>query len=127
MAPSPRVKVEKDICSLLAPQSNNEEVEEDDMDGAFDVETQGAQYYESTKILGALFRAIDERNFLDDLQRQADSSKASVRRNPHPSLAGPRAVAGKGDAEVALERFPSAGARDQRDVSVLDCTGPPYA
>lgn len=71
MAPGPRVAVEKGIWVLeeQSPQ-NLAEVEEDPV-SALDPDAKSYRYYESDKILGKLYRAIDEKNFLAELQRRA--------------------------------------------------------
>ncbi|KAI9830423.1 MAG: hypothetical protein M1838_005811 [Thelocarpon superellum] len=71
MSPSPRVHVAEDI-SLLELDRPGEE--EEDGDGP------RIRYYKSEKTLGHLYRAIDERDFLEDLKT---SMQASERKGGH--------------------------------------------
>ena len=60
MARGPRVRVEDDIALL---QSRADEQEDEDEQGS------QCRFYKSKKVLGQLYRAIDERAFLDEVQR----------------------------------------------------------
>lgn len=64
MAPGPRVRIAEDI-SLL---ERNIETILDEEDGEDDNERAPMRYYKSNRVLGQLFRRIDERAFLADLQ-----------------------------------------------------------
>lgn len=70
MAPGPHVTVEKSIWILeeQSPQSIAEE--EEDLVSALDPDVRTYQYYESKNILGKLYRAIDERSFLAEMQKR---------------------------------------------------------
>ncbi|KAI9788921.1 MAG: hypothetical protein M1816_006486 [Peltula sp. TS41687] len=59
MAPGPRVKVEEDV-SLINLSSQEDAADDDDRPRY--------RYYKSTKVLGELYRAIDEHDFLEELQ-----------------------------------------------------------
>jgi hypothetical protein len=77
MAPSPRVTVEKGIWAL-EEQSKQSAVEEDeDLVTALDPDSKSYRYYESKNVLGKLFRAIDEKDFLAELQRRARELEAT--------------------------------------------------
>jgi hypothetical protein len=70
MAPSPRVTVEKGLWAL--ENESPESMAEDDEDpvSALDPDVKSYRYYESQNVLGKLYRAIDERDFLAELQRR---------------------------------------------------------
>jgi hypothetical protein len=70
MAPSPRVTVEKDIWDLENQRLGSFADEDEDAVTALDPDTRGYRYYESQNVLGKLYRAIDERNFLAELQER---------------------------------------------------------
>lgn len=71
MAPSPRVTVEKDIWVLENQSPHNFAEEDEDLVSALDTDAKSYRYYESEKVLGRLYRAIDEKNFLAELQERA--------------------------------------------------------
>lgn len=71
MAPGPRVTVEKGIWALEEQSSQTTPQEEEDPVSALDPDAKSYRYYESEKVLGKLYRAIDEKNFLAELQRRA--------------------------------------------------------
>ena len=53
-----------------------EEMEQDDVDDDLEdspFDTPGIRYYESQKVLGKLYRAIDEHKFFEEIQRQSGS------------------------------------------------------
>lgn len=69
MAPGPRVVIEKEI-KLIDDESPSGE----DMDPLYsdlEPEFKPYRYYESHKVLGILYRAIDERRFFEELQKEA--------------------------------------------------------
>ncbi|KAH0536953.1 hypothetical protein FGG08_006218 [Glutinoglossum americanum] len=70
MATGPRVKIDKDIqlddIELAAGDGEEDIISDLDPDG------KGYRYYESKKVLGKLYRAIDERAFLAELQEQSE-------------------------------------------------------
>ncbi|KAE9375996.1 rna-dependent rna polymeras-like protein [Stipitochalara longipes BDJ] len=73
MAPGPNIKIEKKE-GLLVEQSSIQRVDEQDEEEDFTP----YRYYESTKILGKLFRAIDEHEIFSDLHSHrmtSDSGK----------------------------------------------------
>ncbi|KAL9594745.1 MAG: hypothetical protein Q9219_006857 [cf. Caloplaca sp. 3 TL-2023] len=76
-APGPRVLIEKTI--------KLEEANEEEDDGEDELEdmTPVTQYYRSEKVLGKLYRAIDEHDFFAEIQRQSGTSLPAGR----PSLA----------------------------------------
>jgi hypothetical protein len=77
MAPSPRVIVsEKGYLDLEEDDPNDDEAFE-----GVDDEKRPYHYYESQKALGHLYRAIDERQFIDTMQREHNS----VGQNSNPS------------------------------------------
>ena len=72
-APGPRVLIEK---SIVIEADDEQDGDEDD-----DVveEAPATRYYESTKVLGQLYRAIDEHAFFEQIQRQSRSMRTSHR------------------------------------------------
>ncbi|KAF2086223.1 RNA-directed RNA polymerase [Saccharata proteae CBS 121410] len=73
MAPGPRVFIEKKGNVF-------EEDEDDDDDGedevsALDPDFKRRRYYESDKVLGHLYRAIDERSFFDAMHKSSEAVK----------------------------------------------------
>ncbi|KAH0559780.1 hypothetical protein GP486_003706 [Trichoglossum hirsutum] len=70
MATGPRVKVEKNI--ELCGQQLSDEADEEDIIRDLDPDGKGYRYYESKKVLGKLYRAIDERSFFSNLQEQSE-------------------------------------------------------
>ncbi len=70
-APGPRVLIEKAI------KVENLELGEEDADDDLEEspsETRRTRYYESHKVLGKLYRAIDEHKFFEEVQRQSTSN-----------------------------------------------------
>lgn len=65
MAPSPRVIV-SDQGYLDVEETDNDE---DDAFEGLDAERRSFRYYESRKVLGQLYRAIEERRFLAQMQQ----------------------------------------------------------
>jgi hypothetical protein len=66
MAPGPRVQVAESIDLLQAESDyiwDDQENDDDDDDSR-----PGLRYYKSQRVLGHLYRAIDEKEFLRDLQ-----------------------------------------------------------
>ena len=70
MATGPRVKIEKDI--KLDDVGLLREDEEEDIIRDLDPDRKGYRYYESKKVLGTLYRAIDEQSFFAELQEQTE-------------------------------------------------------
>lgn len=77
MAPGPRVVLEKNMAAALAP--GNDIVMDEDDDDAKD--EHAYKYYPSTKVLGKLYRSIDEAKFLQEL-----NLNTSVRQNKLPFI-----------------------------------------
>src|SRR5271170_6898777 len=77
MAPSPRVTVEKSIAVLEEQSPRNLADEGEAVESDLDPDTKSYRYYESEKVLGKLYRAIDEKNFLVELQRRARELEAT--------------------------------------------------
>ncbi|TKA65730.1 hypothetical protein B0A49_07514 [Cryomyces minteri] len=69
MAHGPRVLIEDGVALAV-------EAEEDDDDpvSALDPDARPYRYYESNKVLGQLYRAIDEKSFFEEMQSQSRSS-----------------------------------------------------
>ena len=67
MAPGPRVTMEGGLTDFERTLSPTE-ADEEDLVEALNPESQEMKYYESKKALGVLYRAIDERSFLSELQ-----------------------------------------------------------
>jgi hypothetical protein len=68
MAPGPHVKIAKDMISFDIGQEKEEDDHDDDI--------QEMRYYESHKIIGRLYRAIDEREVFQSIQQT--SSQESI-------------------------------------------------
>ena len=79
MPPGPRVTVEKGIWALEQRSSRSLTEEDEDPVSALDPDAKIYRYYESERVLGKLYRAIDEKNFLAELQRRARKLEASDR------------------------------------------------
>ena len=56
--------------------------DEEDVVTALDPEGTKMRYYESSRILGELYRAIDEHDFLEKLQKQSTSSPIAADTKP---------------------------------------------
>ncbi|KAF2211972.1 hypothetical protein CERZMDRAFT_68227 [Cercospora zeae-maydis SCOH1-5] len=83
MAPSPRVVVSTEGLLALEEEDN----EQDEAFDSIDAERRPMRYYESTKALGQLYRRIDERQFLADMQREFRAvNGSSARRDLMPEL-----------------------------------------
>jgi hypothetical protein len=65
MAPGPRVWIENGKAIVAEREYPDDE---NDVVAALDEETRKPRYYESHKTLGVLFRDIDERRFLDEME-----------------------------------------------------------
>lgn len=76
MAPNPRVSVDKGIWALQQSDLGHIGDEEDLVD-ALDPDIQSYRYYESDNVLGKLYRAIDEKDFLAELQKRARGVEAA--------------------------------------------------
>ena len=74
MAPSPRVLVSEQGYIEFEEEDN----EEDEAFEGLDAERRSFRYYESKRILGQLYRAIDERTFLAKMQQNRRSIVASA-------------------------------------------------
>jgi hypothetical protein len=77
MAPGPRVTVEKGLAVLEEQFGRNLADEGEDVESDLDPDTKSYRYYESEKVLEKLYRAIDEKNFLAELQRRARELEAT--------------------------------------------------
>ncbi|KAL8851617.1 MAG: hypothetical protein Q9221_003454 [Calogaya cf. arnoldii] len=73
-APGPRVLIEKSITIEA-----DDEQDRDEDDNEILEEAPATRYYESPKILGQLYRAIDEHAFFEQIQRQSLSTRTSHR------------------------------------------------
>ena len=79
MAPGPRYRIEKRGIQFLDEEAlEGMDEEEPDVVTALDPDSAQIQYYESTRVLGRLYRAIDEQNFLEELQKQSRTSSKDV-------------------------------------------------
>jgi hypothetical protein len=65
MAPGPRVWIDNGKAVVAEREFANDE---EDVVTALDEETKKPRYYESNKALGVLFRDINERQFLDEVE-----------------------------------------------------------
>jgi hypothetical protein len=75
MAPGPRVKIAEDIEFLQNEKDHTHEEDDDD-------EPPGGRpplrYYKSKHVLGELYRAVDEKSFLDGFQRVPRDDSSSL-------------------------------------------------
>lgn len=76
MAPGPRVTVKKSSW-VVEEQSPRGAADEEDPVSALDPDANSYCYCESEKVLGELYRAIDEKDFLAELQRRAQELEAT--------------------------------------------------
>jgi hypothetical protein len=74
MGPGPNVKVEKDLVTLLEEMDISPDADDEEDSGG-----QRQFYYASEKILGQLYRAIDEKSFLDELHMSTRESDLHTR------------------------------------------------
>jgi hypothetical protein len=79
MAPGPRYKIERQGIQLMEEEIEDEE---GDVVTALDPESTQMKYYESSRVLGRLYRAIDEQKFLKELQTQSKSSPTTAGLGP---------------------------------------------
>lgn len=70
MAPGPKVKIEQLNDPLAVVLQEEPEDAPDDPVIALDPEERKTRYYESTNILGKLYRLVDEKGFYEQLQEQ---------------------------------------------------------
>jgi hypothetical protein len=75
MAPGPRYRLEKQGIQFMEEEMEDEE---EDVVTALDPEGTQMRYYESPRILGRLYRAIDEHDFLKELQKPSKTSPIAV-------------------------------------------------
>jgi hypothetical protein len=81
MAPNPRVTMEQSICSLEEQLPQYLAEKEEDLVNDLDPDSKSYRYYESQKVLGRLYRAIDERSFLAEIQERAGQFERPVNFN----------------------------------------------
>lgn len=74
MAPSPRVVVSETGYLELEDEENEDDEAFEDLDA----ERRAFRYYQSNKVLGELYRAIDERRFLTRMQQEQRSHMSSA-------------------------------------------------
>lgn len=70
MAPGPHVQIEKRDQISFEPPPRRDPKDDNDEDEEFT----RFRYYESTKILGKLYRAIDERKIFEEIQDRSERS-----------------------------------------------------
>lgn len=74
-APGPRVLIEKSIKFEDEDEAEAFSIEHnDEVDEVASYEPTRFRYYESQKILGQLYREIDEQQFFDQMQKQSKSA-----------------------------------------------------
>lgn len=79
-APGPRVFIdkavdfEKEDDDLDIPADNAN----DELDEVASYEPPGVRYYESAKVLGKLYRQIDEREFFEEIQKHSKHAKTLI-------------------------------------------------
>ncbi|KAL9584990.1 MAG: hypothetical protein Q9212_001787 [Teloschistes hypoglaucus] len=74
-APGPRVLVENAISIAEMQYGWNEEWENEDDDNDMADSRPGIRYYTSDKVLGQLYRSIDERNLFTEIQRRSTPAR----------------------------------------------------
>jgi hypothetical protein len=86
MATGPRVKIDQGITLDNAELLIDDD--EEDAIGDLDPDGKGYRYYESKKVLGRLYRAIDERSFFAELQEHSQrlSQTNASRKTPMKRL-----------------------------------------
>jgi hypothetical protein len=79
LAPSPRVIIEAGGFTSLQDMAENEDEDMTDPIGDLDG-SRPTRYYQSEKVLGHLYRAIDEHQFLQDMRKihQASTEKENT-------------------------------------------------
>ena len=87
MAPGPRMVIEGDIPKIEdnPPQSIQEIFDHEQREPILSDHSTKVRYYRSEKALGQLYRAIDEQEFLSDLQHGRRTGKASTKSALHPA------------------------------------------
>ena len=78
-APGPRVLIEGDI-SLLDDESERD----DDKDENEEPSMPRVRYYQSRKVLGQLYRAIDEHKIFEQIRRYSRAPRGSLKANQNP-------------------------------------------
>ena len=79
MANAPRLIIDGDLAFEDEDLYDNDE--QPDAVSVLDPDVQRVRYYKSTKVLGSLYRAIDETKFLDDMQHQLQDGLSREIRN----------------------------------------------
>ena len=79
MAPGPRYRIEKQGVQLIEEELEDEEA---DVVTAMDPESTKMRFYESPRVLGRLYRAIDEQNFLEELQKRSRTTAQPADNGP---------------------------------------------
>ncbi|KAF4305332.1 RNA-dependent RNA polymerase eukaryotic-type [Botryosphaeria dothidea] len=77
MASGPRVIVEKK-GAVFQDDDEDDLLDEDDAVGALDPDYKTFRYYESERVLGQLYRAIDEKKIFQEMQRYATETKSAL-------------------------------------------------
>lgn len=76
-APGPHVTIEKNNGIVFETKPFRDPLDQEDEDDEFT----SYRYYESNKILGKLYRAIDEQAVFQDIQKRASASGITSRSN----------------------------------------------
>ncbi|KKY15588.1 putative rna-dependent rna polymerase [Diplodia seriata] len=76
MASGPRVIVEK--RGAVFQEDEEDDLDEDDAVGALDPDYKTFRYYESERVLGQLYRSIDEKKIFQEMQRHATGTKSHL-------------------------------------------------
>lgn len=76
-APGPRVLIDNTI-ELSEGQLPGDISDDDEMEEMTGVSQQRIRYYESQKILGQLYRAIDEQKFFEQIQSQSQIPRGAL-------------------------------------------------
>lgn len=77
MANGPRVIVEKK-GAVFQDEDEDDLLDDDDAVGALDPDFKTFRYYESERVLGQLYRAIDEKKIFQEMQRYATETKSHL-------------------------------------------------
>ena len=64
--------IERDI-RFKAKSDEDDDDDDDDIDEDEDISTPRVRYYKSNKVLGALYRAIDEQEIFEQIQKTSNS------------------------------------------------------
>lgn len=76
MANGPRVIIEKK--RVVFAEDDEDDLDDEDAVGALDPDFKVFRYYESERVLGQLYRAIDEKKIFEEMQHQMTETKSHL-------------------------------------------------